>query len=134
MINNDPHIHQMIICANVFVRDGERYLLLKRSAKKKRAPWYIHPIGGKVDSDEDPLQAAQRELLEEADITVSNIALKAVITEIRPIQWEDENRLIFRFPWDYNGEQVIDCEEGEFLWLTKREIVQQKLFPSLDPT
>ena len=62
-INNAPHIHNLVICANIFVRKDGKYLLLKRSPLKKYAPNVIHPIGGKVDQGENPYTSAQRELL-----------------------------------------------------------------------
>ncbi|MDP2670778.1 MAG: NUDIX domain-containing protein [bacterium] len=128
-INSTPHIHHLVICANMFVRDGDKRLLLKRSDQKKHLPGYIHPIGGKVDRDEDPCVAAQRELLEEAGITVSNIRLEAVITELKP--GEQENRLIFHFSGEYNGEEITPCDEGKFVRLTTEELLATKLFPSV---
>lgn len=130
-INSAPHIHQIIMCANMFVRDGNKWLLLKRSNQKKRLPGYLHPIGGKVDPDEDPLVAAQRELLEEAGITVANIRLEAVITELKPVQGEQGNRLIFHFSGDRNGEEITPCEEGEFVRMTEEQLLTEKLFPSI---
>ena len=56
----------------------------------------VHPIGGKVDPDENPYIAAERELLEEAGIKVKNIKLEAVVLELKPVKNEDENWLIFQ--------------------------------------
>ena len=60
-INTRPHIHEMVICANMFVRKGGKYLLLKRSSHKLFMPDYVHPIGGKVDP-EARRRAAQDEV------------------------------------------------------------------------
>lgn len=59
--------HKLVICANVFIRKDDKYLLLRRSPHKKYAPNYVHPVGGKVDLDEDPMEAGKRELLEEVE-------------------------------------------------------------------
>lgn len=48
-INQEPNIHKLVICANIFVRKDGKYLLLKRSPKKKFAPGVVHPFGGKLD-------------------------------------------------------------------------------------
>lgn len=130
-INQDPHIHNLVVCANVFVRKDNKYLLLKRSPMKKYAPDVIHPIGGKVDLDEDPYTAGQRELFEEAGIKVKNMRLEAVLTEIAPVKGEPYNWVIFHFSADYDSGEIKKTEEGELVWLTAEEIPQQKLFPSL---
>lgn len=104
---------------------------IQKYNQKKWLPGYVHPIGGKVDVDEDPYRAAQRELLEEAGITVSNMRLEAVVNEIKPTINKQENRLIFHFSGDYNGQKILACEEGEFIRLTKEEILQRKLFVSV---
>lgn len=132
-INTAPHIHNLVICANVFVRKDGKYLLLKRSPQKKYAPGFIHPIGGKVDSNEDPYTAAQREVFEEAGIKVKNMRLEAVIMEIKPVKGEDENWLIFYFSADYDFGEILTTEEGEFVLLEKEEVPNQDLFPSLKP-
>lgn len=132
-INNAPDIHNLVICANTFVRKDGKYLLLKRSPLKKYAPNVIHPIGGKVDQGENPYTSAERELLEEAGIKVKNMRLEAVIMEINPVKGEAENWLIFHFSADYDSGEVIKTEEGEFVYLTADEILSQPLFPSLQP-
>lgn len=132
-INTAPHIHNLVICANIFVRKDGKYLLLKRSSQKKYAPNVIHPIGGKVDSNENPYAGAQRELLEEAGIKVKNMRLEGVIMEIKPVKGEDENWLIFHFSADYDTGELITTEEGEFVYLDDSEILKQDLFPSVRP-
>lgn len=132
-INTAPHIHNLVICANIFVRKDGKYLLLKRSPQKKYAPNVIHPIGGKVDPNENPYTGAQRELLEEAGIKVKNMRLEAVIMEIKPVKDEDENWLIFHFSADYESGELITTEEGEFVYFNADEISEQDLFPSVRP-
>jgi 8-oxo-dGTP diphosphatase len=130
-INTDPHVHNLIICANIFVRKDSKYLLLKRSVSKKFAPDVVHPIGGKLDPNENPYTGAQRELLEEAGITVKNMRLEAVILEITPVKDRDENWLIFHFSGDYASGEITQTEEGELLWFDESDIPKQKLFPSV---
>lgn len=132
-INTAPHIHNLVICANIFVRKDGKYLLLKRSLQKKYAPNVIHPIGGKVDPNENPYIGAQRELLEEAGIKVKNMRLEAIIMEIKPVKGEDKNWLIFHFSADYELGELITTEEGEFVYFDSDEILKQDLFPSVRP-
>ncbi len=130
-INTVPNIHNLVICANIFVRKDGKYLLLRRSPQKKYAPNVIHPIGGKVDANEDPYIAAQRELLEEAGIKVVNMRLEAVIMGIKPVKDENENWLIFHFSGDYDSGELTTTEEGKFIYLSPEEISNQDLLPSV---
>ncbi len=130
-INTAPHIHHLVVCANIFVRKDGKYLMLKRSAQKKYAPNVVHPIGGKVDKNEDPYTAAEREVFEEAGITVKNMRLEAVIMEVKPARGEEENWLIFHFSGDYHDGEVCRTEEGDFVLLSAEEIMKQDLFPSV---
>ena len=128
-INSEINKHTLVICSNIFVKNGDKYLVLRRSPKKVIAPNITHTIGGKVDADEDPYKAAQRELLEEVGLTAKNIRLRGVVTEVKP--GELPNWQIFYFLGDYDGGEVKGNEEGEFLWLTASEIEQAELFPSV---
>ena len=107
--------------------------MLKRSDQKKYAAGVVHPIGGKVDKDENPLMAAEREVREEAGIKVKNVRLEAVILEINPPDDKESNCnwLIFHFSADYNLGELKTTEEGELILMTAEEIKQQKLFPSV---
>ncbi|MDD5146348.1 MAG: NUDIX domain-containing protein [Candidatus Pacebacteria bacterium] len=131
-VNQEPHIHELVVCANIFVRKDDQYLLLRRSSEKKFAPNVVHPIGGKLDPNENPYLGAQRELLEEAGIKVSNMKLEAVILELSPHKKEmDNNWLIFHFSADYDSGELITTDEGEFVWLKADDIIKQDLFPSV---
>lgn len=131
VINTQAQIHTLVICANIFIRKNERYLVLKRSPLKRYAPNVIHPVGGKVDLHEDPLIAAKREVLEEAGVLVSNIRLEAVLFELQPIKDAPENWMIFHFSGDYESGEVKETEEGELLLLSKEELLNADLFPSV---
>lgn len=130
-INTAPHIHNLIVCANIFVRKDGKYLLLKRSPHKRYIPNVVHPVGGKIEPNENPYLGAQRELLEEAGITVTNMRLEAVVLSIKPIKGENENWLIFHFSADHNSGELIATEEGELVLIDAGEIGKQKLLPEL---
>ena len=131
-VNTDPHIHKLVMCANVFIRKDGKWLMLKRSEKKRFSPGYFHTVGGKVDRDEDPFTAALREVKEEAGVTVKNMRLEAVTFEVSPFdQIKDENWLCFYFSADYDSGQIIQTEEGEMVLIEEKDIPNQKLIPSI---
>jgi 8-oxo-dGTP diphosphatase len=130
-INSAPHIHEQVICANIFIRKDDKYLVLHRSPFKKYAPNVIHPVGGKVDPGENPYTAAVREVQEEAGVEVKNLRLEAVVHEVQPVKGEPYDWLVFHFSGDYDSGEVISTEEGELVWLTADEIRNEKLFPSV---
>jgi len=131
MLNSDPYIHENVICANIFIRKDGKYLMLKRSPLKKFAPNVVHPVGGKLDPDENPYSGAQREVLEEVGIKVRNMRLEAVLLEIKPVQEMSNNWLIFHFSADYASGEIKNTEEGKLVYLRDEEILKQELFPSV---
>ncbi len=133
-INTEPDIHKLVICANVFIRKNGKYLLLKRSGKKKFAPGVVHPFGGKIELGENPIESAQREVLEETGLKVNNLRLEAVILEIFPVSVYPTNWLIFHFSADYEQGELVKTDEGEAVWLPPQSIREQKLFPSVKKT
>lgn len=130
-MNTKPQIHNLVICANVFIRMNGKYLLMKRSKNKKHAPGYIHPFGGKIDLNENPYIGAVREIKEEVGIDIENLKLEAVILEIQPDKAKPENWLIFYFSADYKSGEIIHTEEGKAVYLNEKEIKSSNLLPSV---
>ncbi len=128
------NVRELVVCANIIVRMNGKYLLLKRSPTKRFAPNFVHPIGGKVDQDENPFVAAQRELMEEAGITVTNMRLEGVFLELLPHKALPVNWLIYHFSGDYATGELRPTDEGTFVFLERDEIAQQDLFPSVKVT
>jgi len=130
-VNQSPCIHQLVMCVNVFVRKNGKYLMLKRSPGKTYAPDVIHPIGGKIEPDEGPFLAAQREVLEEAGIKIKNMRLEAVVLELKPYKTTGGNWLIFHFTADYDSGKISKTDEGELVLLKNKDILKQRLFPPI---
>jgi 8-oxo-dGTP pyrophosphatase MutT (NUDIX family) len=70
MINQKAFVHNIIMCADVFIRKDGKYLLMKRSPLKKYAPNIISPFGGKIDQNENPYDGAIREIKEEVGVDI----------------------------------------------------------------
>lgn len=126
-------VHSVVMCANVFIRKEGKYLLLRRSDHKKFAPGFVHPFGWRVEIGENPYEAAIREIDEEVWISLKNMKLEAVITELQPNKNAEENRIIYHFSADYASWIVGDIDEadGTLIYLDKESIKEQHLFPSV---
>jgi len=130
-INQKPVVHKMVVCSNVFIRKDGKYLLSKRSNKKKYAPGKIHPFGGKIDKDENPYVGAEREIKEELGIEIKNLKLEAVILELTDEKKLPVNWLIFHFSADYKSGNIHNTDEGDAVLLTEEEVKAANLFPSV---
>ena len=126
-INTRPDIHQLVVCSNVFIRKDGKYLVIKRSPKKTYLPDTVHPIGGRVDLNENPYQAAVREAREEAGIIIKNLKLEACSLEIHARE-DMNNWFIFHFSADYESGEIKKTNEGELIFLTSEEFEHSKLF------
>jgi 8-oxo-dGTP pyrophosphatase MutT (NUDIX family) len=105
--------------------------MLRRSPLKRYAAGVVHPVGGKLELNEDAFEGAKREVLEEAGVHVKNLRLEAVLNEILPPPHHDHNWLIYHFSADMAGGEVGATDEGELVWLSVEQIKAEKLFPSL---
>ncbi|HKC04405.1 MAG TPA: NUDIX domain-containing protein [Patescibacteria group bacterium] len=130
MINQKPFVHNLVLVSNVLIRKDGKFLLMKRSAKKKYAPGRIHPFGGKLDPDENPYVGAVREIKEEVGIKIKNLKLEAIVLELQHEEELPVNWLVFYFRADYESGEIISSEEGEAVFLTEYEIKSADLFPS----
>lgn len=130
-INQEAHIHNLIICANVFIRKDGKWLVLKRSEFKKYAPGVCAPFGGKVDEREGVLTAAKREAFEETGLELDQFRLEAVVSEINPPTGQGLDWLIFHFSADYKSGELSTTEEGKAVLLNEDELISGDLFPSV---
>jgi 8-oxo-dGTP pyrophosphatase MutT (NUDIX family) len=124
-------VHQHIVCANVFVWKGDRILVIRRSPTRRYAANVVHPVGGKVDPNEDPFTAAQREVTEETGLSVTNMQLEAVLLDIKPVPEEPLNWLVYHFSADYESGSLRRTQEGELVWLKPSQLAGERLHPSL---
>lgn len=123
-----PHV------AIVTLRHQDLYWIHQRHASKRVYPglWGIG-IGGKVDANESPLQAAVRELQEESGIQVVPEALRF----LGEYDWNTPEATYhgFLFLLETTPEKIQPCarEFQDFKWVTATEIEQQKMSGQLCP-
>jgi 8-oxo-dGTP diphosphatase len=128
-INSDLKLHTIKLIANVLLRQGDTYLVIKRSADKDVAPGMVHSVGGHVDHGESPYDAAIREVKEETGLDLSTASLRVVVTEIKK---DAPDWTIFHFLAEIPEHAQIptSCDEGEFLLLSKEELISSEMLES----
>ncbi|MFC1600668.1 NUDIX domain-containing protein [Patescibacteria group bacterium] len=127
-INIKPNIHNLTICVNVYIRKDRKYLVIKRSSTRTYLPEFVQPVGGRVELNENPYQAAVREVSEEAGITIKKLKLEAVSLEMHPQNPKITNWLVFHFSANYQSGKIKRTDEGELVMLSPGEFKKEKLF------
>lgn len=111
----------ILITLECFVKKGNRYLMLHRNPNKKIMPDVWMAPGGKREFNEGLFECARREIMEETGLKIKNLKVRAVGNAyLKDLNQE----LFFTFVFaDYaEGKLKQNTNEGEFVWLTVKEI------------
>ena len=101
-------------------KDG-KYLMLHRIKEENDAnkgKWL--GVGGHFERGESPEECMQREIFEEAGLTVTEYAYRGIVTFVSD-KWDDEQIHLFTVT-GFTGE-VKECDEGVLAWVDKSEIM-----------
>ncbi len=118
-----------------FIKDNDKLLILKRSNKVKSMKELWGGISGMIEGDEEPLERAKIEILEEAGIVEEEITLVKSIKEMRVSspQYENHEWEIFPFLFESKNPGVkLNWENSEFKWIKVKELKNYETVPSLD--
>ena len=106
-------------------KDG-KYLMLHRTKKKideNKDKWIA--VGGKFEYGESPEDCALREVKEETGLDINSYKYKGIVTFVSD-EWGTEYMHLFTSD-QFTGE-MTDCDEGELVWVPKKEIKDLKLW------
>ena len=112
---------QQIGVVAVIEKDG-KILLVKRDTKRKYFPGKWCLPGGAVEFGESPLEALNRELQEE--INISNISPKDLLclhTRIYTIKDEKKHVVLLFFSTEIKGEPSVGQEVDDVQWIDQSE-------------
>jgi len=96
-----------------FLRNGDKFLLMKRADDRKTLPSIWSGVGGKMEPREinDPASACYREIEEETGVTrpqISSLDLLYIITRRN----NDEIRQSYIYFGETTADNVIQTDEG----------------------
>ena len=112
----------------LFIHCGGKYLFLKRSMAKKVDPGLVNGVGGRVEPNENFLEAALREAKEETgyEIRTSNVSLAGVMT-LEGGYEVDWVLCLFKINVETMEIPIGNkTEDGELIWLDKQEIMANR--------
>ena len=102
-------------------RDG-KYLMLHRT-KKKNDPnhnlWL--GVGGHFEYGESPEECVLREVKEESGLTLTDYRLRGIVS-FSDNDWVEYMFLYSGYDWEG---QPGDCDEGELVWVEKRDVIEK---------
>ena len=118
-----------------FIKDNDRFLLLKRSDKVKTMKGLWAGVSGIIEGDEEPLKRAKIEIFEELGITEDKIKFlkSSVEMKINSPQYENHEWEIFPFLFQVKNPNIkLNWENSEYRWITKNEIKNYETVPSIE--
>lgn len=111
-----------------FVLNGDDVLLMKRGAHKRVFPNQYNGVGGHIERDEDPLNSARREILEETGLHVHTLRLRAVYN----IDTGQQTGIVlFVFTGESNSRVVQNNDEGTLHWIPRDRVEELDLVEDL---
>lgn len=97
----------------LFNKDKDKLLLVKRNKKPYKDCW--NGIGGKIEENETPLEAAKRECMEETNISLENP--KLLVTYVYPESNIMNSNTHLNVIYDFVKEVAVkDNYEGHYEW------------------
>ena len=109
-----------------YIEKDDKYLMLHRVKKENDVnhdKWI--GVGGKFEKDETPEECLLREVKEETGLILTKYEYRGLVTFISN-EWETEYMHLFTAS-EFEGE-MIECDEGELVWVPKSELESLKLW------
>jgi 8-oxo-dGTP pyrophosphatase MutT (NUDIX family) len=118
-----------------FIKDNDKFLILKRSNKVKTMKGLWAGISGIIENEEDPLNRAKIEIFEELGITEDKIKFLKAASKmtVHSPQYENHEWEIFPFLFESSNPTIkLNWENSEYKWVTVNEIRNYDTVPSID--
>jgi len=118
-----------------FIKDNDKFLLLKRSDTVKTMKGLWAGVSGIIEKNEEPLRRAKIEIFEELGITEDKIKFlkSATKMKVNSPQYENHEWEIFPFLFEVKNPIIkLNWENSEYKWITVDEIKNYDTVPSIE--
>lgn len=118
-----------------FLRDDDKFLLLKRSNTVKTMKGLWAGVSGIIENNESPLRRAKIEIFEELGINENEIKLLKSASEMKvhSPQYDNHEWKIFPFLFEVKNPIIkLNWENSEFKWITINNLKNYETVPSID--
>ena len=118
-----------------FIKNNDKFLILKRSNKVKTMKGLWAGISGIIENDEDPLTRAKIEIYEELGITEDKIKFLKSSSKMRVQSPQYANHEWEIFPFLFESEKPtikLNWENSEYKWVSIDEIKNYETVPSIE--
>ncbi|MBU0530689.1 MAG: NUDIX domain-containing protein [Candidatus Aenigmatarchaeota archaeon] len=110
-----------VVAQKAIIKDGNKYLFLKRAPNSRAYPNQWNFPGGKLEIGEESEEGLKRELVEETCLKIKIIEPLFISSEII----NKENAVIIAYLCEIvSGEIKLDHESTEYKWMTKEEALK----------
>lgn len=118
-----------------FLKDDDKFLILKRSKKVKTMKELWAGISGIIENKEEPLSRAKIEIYEELGIKENQLKLINSAEKLRIIspQYQNHEWEVFPFLFEVKNPKIkLNWENSEYRWIAKEELTNYQTVPNLD--
>ena len=118
-----------------FIKDNDKFLLLKRSNKVKTMRGLWAGVSGIIEREEEPIVRAKIEIFEELGLTENKIKIlkSATKMKVHSPQYENHEWEIFPFLFEVENPEIkLNWENSEYKWVTIDEIKNYETVPSIE--
>jgi 8-oxo-dGTP pyrophosphatase MutT (NUDIX family) len=118
-----------------FIKNNNKILILKRSNKVRSMKGLWSGVSGIIENNEEPVDRAKIEILEEVGIERDKIILVKSMEKMKisSPQYENHEWMVFPFLFETKETNVkLNWENSEFKWIDLNELENYETVPSLD--
>lgn len=118
-----------------FIRNNEKFLLLKRSNKVKTMKGLWAGISGIIENNEEPIRRAKIEIYEEIGLTEDKIKFvrSSAKMKVHSPQYENHEWEIFPFLFEAENPEIkLNWENSDYRWISVEEIKNYQTVPSIE--